>query len=55
MGRKYNVAKWADRFVKVIVASAPETELPLTDEQVRCLCMSEIMMAIGRAKGERNG
>lgn len=55
MGRKYNVAKWADRLVKVIVASAPETELPLTDEQIRCLCMSEIMMAIRRSKGVCNG
>ena len=50
MSRRFNVAKWADKFVKVVVASAPDTELPLTDEQICCLCMSEIMMAIKRAK-----
>lgn len=52
--KKPNVKQWADKFVEVVLKCAPDTEMPLTEDQIRCLCMSEIMMAIRRAKGESN-
>ena len=49
MARKPKLKYWADQFVKAVVGSCPKCETRLTEDQLRCLCMSEVMQAIRRS------